>query len=107
MYRDRDQVRQRHSARASLRRTEQQSRRDRAPWSTVASVLTLTNDGFLAGVHSFACAQPGCSTTSGAAITGFAVNSVAPPLAVPEPATIMIFGAALAGFGVVRRRFIA
>jgi hypothetical protein len=70
-------------------------------WSTAASVLTPNDSGYLAGVHAFACAQPGCSTSSGAALTGFAVNGGG---AVPEPASIMFFGTGLLVAGLVLRR---
>jgi len=79
-----------------------------APWSTAAGVLTPNNDGFFAAVHAFACAEPGCSTTSGAIVTGFAANGGdAPPPAVPEPASLALLGSALIGVGVVRRRVVA
>jgi hypothetical protein len=77
------------------------------PWSTAAGVLTPNSDGYMAGVHAFACAEPGCSTTSQAAVSGFAVNGDPLPARIPEPETLVLLGSALAGFGVVRRRGIA
>jgi PEP-CTERM motif len=75
-----------------------------APWSTAAGVLTPDNAGYLAAVHAFACAQPGCSTTSGAALSGFAANGDA-LAATPEPASLALLGTALAFAAVVRRRY--
>jgi len=76
-----------------------------APWSSAAGVLTLDDAGFLAAVHAFACAEPGCSRDSGAAESGFAGNGNAPPDTIPEPATLAVLGTALVGVGVVRRRY--
>ena len=75
-----------------------------ASWSTAAGVLTPDNDGYIAAVHAFACAQPGCSTTSGSVHSGFAANGDAPAV-IPEPATFALLGAALVGIVGVRRRF--
>jgi PEP-CTERM motif len=75
-----------------------------APWSSAVGVLTPDDAGFLAAVHAFACAEPGCSRDSGAAVSGFAGNSNAPPDKIPEPATFAVLGTALVGFGIVRRR---
>ena len=74
-----------------------------APWSTAAGVLTSDNAGYLAAVHAFACAQPGCSPTSGAALSGFAANGDAPAV-IPEPASLALLGTALVFAAVVRRR---
>jgi hypothetical protein len=76
-----------------------------APWLTAAGVLSSDNAGYLAGVHAFACAEPGCSSTSGAAISGFAANDD-PPAAIPEPSTLVLLGMALAGVAVIRQRYV-
>jgi hypothetical protein len=75
-----------------------------APWMTAAGVLTPDNAGYLAAVRVFACAQPGCSITSGAAPSGFAANGDS-PAPIQEPATLALLGSALVGVAVVRRRY--
>jgi hypothetical protein len=77
-----------------------------APWMTAAGVLTPDNAGYVAAVHAFACAQPGCSTDTGAALSGFAGNGGAPAL-IPEPATVALLATALVGVAMVRRRYAA
>jgi PEP-CTERM motif len=76
-----------------------------APWLSAAGVLTPDDAGYLAAVRAFACAEPGCSRDSGAAVSGFAANGNAPVGRIPEPATLAVLGTALVGFGVVRRRY--
>ena len=76
-----------------------------APWTTAAGVLTPDNAGYVAAVHAFACAQPGCSATSGAAVSEFAANSDAPPDKIHEPATLALLGTALVGFSLITRRY--
>jgi hypothetical protein len=76
-----------------------------APWLTAAGVLSSDNAGYLAGIHAFACAEPACSSTSGAAISGFAANED-PPAVIPEPSTLARLGVALAGVAVIRQRYV-
>jgi hypothetical protein len=65
-----------------------------APWSTATGVLAPNNDGFVAGVHAYACAEPGCSATSQAALSGFAANGDVIPVRTPEPAALALLGTA-------------
>ena len=66
-------------------------------WASAADVLTPNANGAEAAVHAFACAQPGCSTTSGAALTGFAANGGVSVEQVPEPGTLPLLGLGLIG----------
>ena len=77
-------------------------------WSSASDVLLANADGALAAVHAYACADPGCSTASGAATTGFAANLGATE--VSEPATAMLLGVgllALVALDAYRRRKLA
>ncbi len=72
-------------------------------WASESNVLTANANGSLAAVHAFVCAEPGCSTTSGALTTGYAADG---GTSVSEPGTLMLLGSGLVGFGylTVRRR---
>ena len=72
-----------------------------ANWVTASDVLTANSDGSTAAIHGFACAEPGCSSTSQAFATGYASNG-----SVPEPTTLLYWGGlvGIAGLGFVRKR---
>jgi hypothetical protein len=73
-------------------------------WASAGDVLAGNASGFGAGIHGFACAQPGCSTTSEATATGFAGDAVTPLPSVPEPGTLGLLGVGVAGLGYLRWR---
>jgi PEP-CTERM motif len=67
-------------------------------WASASDVLIPNSDGIIAAVHAYACAEPGCSSTSGALAIGYAADPV------PEPATATLLGAGLLLLGIFRRR---
>jgi hypothetical protein len=69
-------------------------------WTSDAAVLTNNANGANAAIHAFACTAP-CTVGAGALATGFAANG---GTSIPEPASLAIFGAALTGLGLIRRR---
>jgi hypothetical protein len=75
-------------------------------WLTDADVLTPNSDGYFAAVHSYACAQPGCSSTGSAFTTGFAAGGTPgvplPQNGVPEPGSLLLLAAGLMGLGGMR-----
>jgi hypothetical protein len=71
-------------------------------WTSDAAVLTNNNQGANAAIHAFACNAP-CTSGGGAFVTGFAANG-GTNTDVPEPATLALFGTALAGLGMAGRR---
>jgi hypothetical protein len=69
-------------------------------WGSAADVLVANSGGSTVAIHAFACAVPGCSTTSGAFATGFAANGSQ----VPEPVSMLLFGSGLVAIGAKLRR---
>lgn len=75
-------------------------------WASASNVLTGNNDNNIAAIHGFACAQPGCSITSGAYATGYASNAVVSTT--PEPVSMVLMGTFLfASYALLRRKLTA
>jgi PEP-CTERM motif len=74
-------------------------------WATSDDVLTPNDGGSLAAIHAFGCATP-CTTTEGAAFTGYAADGQQVP--VPEPGSLALFGTGILGMaGFLRRKLLS
>lgn len=74
-------------------------------WADASSVLTGNASGHSVAIHAFACKDP-CTTTEGAALTGFATNGGGGTVTgeVPEPGSIILLGSAMLLAGVKLRK---
>lgn len=73
---------------------------------TDSTVLAGNTLGNIAAAHVFACAEPGCSVTSGAVKTGDAAGNGGggPPQFIPEPSTVALMALGLLALGLIRRK---
>lgn len=67
-------------------------------WSSAEDVLTANSEGYSAALHAFVCADP-CTGSSSNPTSGFAGSG--DPVAVPEPASLAVFGSALLAMGMI------